>query len=153
MMLDADEIIPYLFQGAAPRDIQSLKTAGIEVVVFCAREIQPPSELMPGFLVYRCPLDDNGKDPSVSEMQLMSSVVSQVAKHVRRGQRTLVSCAMGLNRSGVVTALAVKKLTGASGKDVIRRIKSRRSQYALCNEAFTRIIVADEQTSRRRPRR
>jgi len=53
----------------------------------------------------------------------------------RRGQRVLIRCQAGLNRSGLVTAL-VLLLDGWDPADAIEEIRTRRSPWALCNQQF-----------------
>ena len=48
---------------------------------------------------------------------------------------TLVHCQAGLNRSGVVTALALMK-RGMEADDAIRLIRSKRCDACLCNDRF-----------------
>ena len=58
-----------------------------------------------------------------------------VARRVRSGERVLVTCAMGRNRSGLVSALALHFLTGISGAEAARLVKARRHN-ALTNRYF-----------------
>jgi protein-tyrosine phosphatase len=48
---------------------------------------------------------------------------------------TLVHCQAGLNRSGLVTALALMK-AGRSSKDAIELLREKRCDAVLCNTAF-----------------
>jgi protein-tyrosine phosphatase len=57
------------------------------------------------------------------------------------GQRVLIRCQAGLNRSGVVTAL-VLMLEGWSPREAIDLIRSRRSSLALCNDDFVQWLLA-----------
>src|SRR3954452_10984146 len=51
------------------------------------------------------------------------------------GDRVLIRCQAGLNRSGLVTAL-VLMLEGYDAESAIALIRERRSSWALCNDQF-----------------
>lgn len=130
-------ILPKLYQGSAPRSAVDLLNAGFETVVFCAREVQPPDHALLTLEALRCPLDDReGKIPSADWIRAVATA-REVALRVRDQRRVLVTCAMGLNRSGLVTALAVHLLTGAPGVDCIQLIQHKRPG-ALGNQSFVR---------------
>jgi hypothetical protein len=61
----------------------------------------------------------------------------------RSGDRVLIRCQAGLNRSGLVTAL-VLMLNGMAAEEAISIIRQRRSSWALCNRAFVDWLVDDE---------
>jgi len=58
------------------------------------------------------------------------------------GDRVLVRCQAGLNRSGLVTAL-VLVLAGWEPAEAIRHIRAQRSPHALFNRDFVRWLVAE----------
>jgi len=62
------------------------------------------------------------------------------------GDRVLVRCQAGLNRSGLVTAL-VLVLAGWEPADAIRRIRATRSPHALFNKHFVRWLLSDAQAA------
>lgn len=62
-----------------------------------------------------------------------------VALAVADGARVLVRCQAGLNRSGLVVAVALKYL-GWRPADAITRVRERRSPRALFNEHFVGYI-------------
>jgi protein-tyrosine phosphatase len=59
----------------------------------------------------------------------------RVSRALRRGRRVLLLCVRGRNRSGLLAALAMSYLTGASGRECARRV-SRARHMALTNQAF-----------------
>ncbi len=63
-----------------------------------------------------------------------------VQSRVRAGQRVLVRCHAGYNRSGLVIAHALV-LGGHDVNDVIDLIRRRRSRWALSNELFVDYLV------------
>ncbi len=58
------------------------------------------------------------------------------------GDKVLVRCQAGLNRSGLVTAL-VLLLAGWEPADAIRHIRTQRSPHALFNRHFVRWLVTE----------
>jgi hypothetical protein len=58
----------------------------------------------------------------------------------RAGERVLIRCQAGLNRSGLVTAL-VLMCAGYTAGDAIRLIRERRSPSALCNASFADWLI------------
>lgn len=58
-----------------------------------------------------------------------------VASRVEDGKRVLVRCQAGLNRAGLVSALALMYL-GYTAEDAIQLLRSKRSPWVLCNEYY-----------------
>ena len=110
--LDITHMAPKLYQGSYPR--VPIAPVGFKVLVLCAVELQQrPAE--PELLTLHCPLTDTGERMSEQEWALTIRVSGKVARHVADGQRTLVSCAQGRNRSGLITALVLYRLTDMNG--------------------------------------
>lgn len=67
------------------------------------------------------------------------SRLHELAEHVQwaieRGEKVLVRCQAGLNRSSLVAALALIKI-GLAPEEAIQRIRTHRSPYALFNQHF-----------------
>lgn len=120
-----------LAQGSAP-------PVGVrmpfEVVVLAAREYQPD---MPGFRVLHVPLDD-GPPPSHADRVRIRGAARRVADHVRAGDRVLVTCWQGRNRSGVIAGLALRDL-GVPGAHAADRIQ--RARNGLTNPHFRAMVV------------
>jgi protein-tyrosine phosphatase len=108
---------------------------GFEALVLAAEEYQPPAHAFPGARVMHAPLDDHYDPLTAEEWEHIIRAANFAAHHVRSGRRTLVTCQAGLNRSGIITALAVCLLTGASGREAVDLIQRRRPD-ALCNSNF-----------------
>jgi len=126
MKLDCHEIASGLFVGSAPCFGGSVAHAGFDVLVLCADEFQPPSSLYPGVIVARARLFDDGSPMSRSHAHQALSAAGFVAARVRSGGRVLVTCMQGRNRSGLVAALALTRITGRSGAEAAAVVKSRR---------------------------
>lgn len=125
---DYNWIIPdRLAQGAYPGTNPGLFQA-FDVVVYTADEKQPKGMKVPqGKFVYKLRLDDDIYRPIPQEVQVAVHRMGQsLAGHLRAGHKVLVTCAMGMNRSGIVTALTLMHLTGCSGSQAVDTVKSRR---------------------------
>jgi protein-tyrosine phosphatase len=132
---DAHNILPKLWQGSAPRPGRSVSRDGFQALVLAAEELQLPGKLFPGVRVAHAPLDDHYDPLTAHEWDVIISAANFVAHNVKRGRRTLVTCQAGLNRSGIITAMAVCLLTGAGGFDAVELVKKRRPD-ALNNTNF-----------------
>jgi protein-tyrosine phosphatase len=117
----------------------------VDVIVFTAEEYQPDATAFPGVRVRHCPFDDT-RVPSDRDIGTAWSCAEAVARDMRRGRRVLVTCRMGRNRSALVAALALHLVTGESGAEVFRLVRSRRTDDvgvpALSNPTFQRLLVA-----------
>lgn len=144
-MIDAHEIVPGLWQGSKPRPGSALGEAGFQVAVFCAREYQPSPVYFPGVQVIHAPNDDIPIYPLTPEdLKVAVQAATRVARHLAKGRKVLVTCLAGINRSGLVVALALHKAYGYSGRTCIEIVRSRRliEDYglALSNEHFVEAL-------------
>lgn len=123
------------YPGAGPSVLKSW-----DVVVYCAEELQPRYQTPKGKTLYHFPIDDDIYRPVPSEVSRMGwQLAGQLTNHVRVGHRVLVTCAMGANRSGLVTGMTLMRLNGMSGRSAVDMIKgARRSgqQEPLSNPMF-----------------
>jgi len=136
----AHKILDHLFQGGRPPPGDGLKEAGVDVLVLCAKEWQDET-LYPGLVVIKAPGDD---DPRPHRLAMFIDgwklAAELVVEHVQAGRNVLVTCMAGQNRSGIVTAMAVCKLTGASGQEAVDLVSSRRPM-ALNNQTFVQYVI------------
>lgn len=136
MKLDANQVYPGLWQGAIPPEGSALAKLGFQGLVLCAKEHQPHAERFPGVQVIHSPNDDDfSRLPTRGELQMAVQSAKKVAAMVLGGGKVLVTCRMGKNRSGLVSALTLHLLTGQSGSACIKQIQSRR-QKAMRNPGF-----------------
>lgn len=135
-MSNYDRVAPRLWQGAAPDPTRPYTE--FDVIVLCAKEYQPRFERFRGTLL-RAGFDDT-RYPTMMERKIAIRAARQVAKRLRKGQRVLVTCAMGWNRSGLVTGLSLRMATTMHPEEIIRRIRAARGDDALSNASFERII-------------
>jgi protein-tyrosine phosphatase len=130
-MIDAHRITSCLWQGANPPQGAALHAAGVNVLVLCAMEHQAPAHAYPGVDVIRAPMDDS----SVVPQQIAMSAARLATTRCCRGQRVLIACNQGRNRSGLVSALVLWNLGYGTGKRCADRVRGRRPG-ALTNSAF-----------------
>jgi len=145
MALDMQWIIPGLAQGSYPEPLKDAFRVA-DVLVLCAKELQARNvNAPPGKMIIRIPMDDDIYRP-VNRQNAMRfhQTAELVANHVRAGRRVLVTCAAGMNRSGVVTALALMRVVRMPPRNAIALIRQRRPRqgdaYPLMNPLFQQFI-------------
>lgn len=153
--LDGVSVWGSLYQGACPPAGRSLGEAGFRALVICSREICDSlrGDDYPGVLVHRCPLLDE-LAPVTTDMWKKIDEATGFVFTVRYGPHpilgsysyapTLVACQQGKNRSALVAAAAIMRISGCSGTyavDALRKVSRR----VFSNEHFAESLV------RRRP--
>jgi hypothetical protein len=133
--IDADEIAPRLWQGADPPRGGVLRNLGFRGVVLCAQEHQYAPRDFPGVRVVNAPMDDAWYVAS----ETARAAAAAGAELWRRGAKVLVVCHMGINRSGLVSALILRNITGCSGAQAVAAVKRKRPG-ALSNRAFVKFL-------------
>jgi protein-tyrosine phosphatase len=129
VVLDAHQVAPRLWQGSNPPEGGSLLRAGVDLLVLCAIEHQGGD--YPGVDVYRAPMDDSRQGPA----RAADRAAAEVARYLREGRTVLVACHEGRNRSGLVCALALRKMGRGSGRRCADQVRWHRPG-ALTNRAF-----------------
>jgi protein-tyrosine phosphatase len=138
----ASPIAPNLYQGGFPRYLSRLPSEGIDLLVLCARELQPSTDALPSDLeVVYAPMDDVDSGPTDEEKELALDAADQVVSALSAGQTVLVSCALGRNRSGLVTALALMEHFDISGREAVGHVRARRPN-ALTNTGFVKWLLS-----------
>jgi hypothetical protein len=138
-VLKAARIAQGLYQGPCPDSTEQVRRHGFHVLVFCAREIQPylPPDRAHGLHVLYVPLNDSAVDPMTDdEWSAAHSAGHEIARLTAGGARALTTCAMGLNRSGIVNAVALHYRFGVSGRNAVARVRMMRGANALHNPSF-----------------
>jgi len=143
------EIADNLWQGSAPSpELMKGVGCGFKVLVLCAEEYQPEPAHFPRQEVILSPNDDRASvPPSRAQIEQAVQSAKRVARFVASGTPVLVTCYLGLNRSGLVTALALHFLKGISGIEAIEKIQDKRGPRALSNPhlaEFLRGVKADK---------
>ena len=141
MSIDASRICGTLYQGSAPPTGPRLAQSGFDVLVLAAREVQPPAWQFPGVEVLRIPMDDVPLRLTRSQVADVKSMASMIASRLRKGQKVLVTCRAGLNRSGLLVGATLVRELQMRPTDAVRLVRDRRSFLALNNPAFVHAIV------------
>ena len=83
-------------------------------------------------------------DASIADIDLrrLREAVDFGFNRWKSGDRVLVRCQAGLNRSGLVTAL-ILMLDGLSAADAIKAIRTNRAELALFNYDFVSWLLAE----------
>jgi protein-tyrosine phosphatase len=136
--MNTSRIYDTIWQGAQPPTGPKLREFGFDVLVLCATEFQPPANQFPGVTVIHAPNDDSDMT-SRDQLDTVLQAARKVAEAARADKNVLVTCYLGLNRSGLVTALALHLLTGWPGWKCAKTVKLQRP-YALSNQHFVRLI-------------
>ena len=121
-----------LAQGSAPPPVSGIP---FDVIVLSAMEYQPD---LPGYRVLHVPLDD-GPPPDKTTRMRIRRAAREIADRVRAGQRVLVTCWQGRNRSGVLAGLAMVDL-GVPPRVAVDRIRTLRD--GLMNEHFRAMVAS-----------
>lgn len=145
---DADEVAPRLYVGSKPPPIPY---GQYDTIVLAAIEYQPPASWFEGTEVIHAPFDDAPTRRMYSnEIVTATNAAQLVARRLREGRRVLVTCAMGINRSALIAALAMHEVWGMSAEEILARIRRARSPWALSNGNFVQLLraVIDAKRSR-----
>ncbi len=138
--LDADPITETLWQGAAPPEGRAVARYGFRTLVLCAFENQPPDKAFPGVKVLRVPLDDTLRTLTAAEQHQIIETAGAMARRMRYSP-VLCTCAQGINRSGLLSAVALLLSGRSSAHDIVDHIRRRRPR-ALSNPNFVAFVRA-----------
>lgn len=110
-----------------------------DTVVLCALpfEYQPPAGSFGRARILRCPIDDGVLKPDELRRALEAGRI--VGALIGRRKRTLSTCYMGLNRSGLIAGLALL-CQGVPADKAIQMIRAARGPSALSNPHFVKIL-------------
>jgi len=140
-------IVPGIAQGSYPDPPQEAFRV-FDVLVFCAEELQPRLQPPAGKLVFKLPLDDDIYRPIPPEVgQLLHQAAQSLASYHISGKKLLITCAQGVNRSGLMTGLTMMYSLRMPARDTIQLIRAKRTVqdsdlYALCNPMFEQYLYA-----------
>ena len=137
------QITPFLFQGSFKDATENLARTyrDYDVLVFCAEELQPPPHEVPANKTrIRIPFDDTHQIEKLPLRDIMK-VAGVCAHAINHQRRVLSTCAMGLNRSGLVSALTLIAAYGLSPKDAVQLLQQKRP-HALMNQHFVQVVYA-----------
>lgn len=144
---DVNAVAPRLFVGSRPPVDVDMPT--VDVLVLCAKEIQPVKLAFHGEIL-RCPMDDATLSRDEINRALITSKAVAAALSAKR--RVLSTCAMGLNRSAFIAALALGRITYASAGELVEQIRARRDPRCLTNPHMLELLgkfIGDGRRARR----
>jgi protein-tyrosine phosphatase len=78
---------------------------------------------------------------TIAEQRVAMQAATVVVQARARGDRVLVTCMQGRNRSGLIAALALRRL-GVSADDAVSMVRSARGIGALNNAHFLALLRA-----------
>lgn len=127
-MNDADLIIPRLWLGNADsaKNRAAIVQRGINVIVNCTKDI--PFAAIPEVPYrYRVKIDDDLSQKEIGNMsRALRAVLPIIHFHWLRGDTILIHCAMGIQRSAIVTMAYLCQYHGFTPHEAYTRITSRR---------------------------
>ena len=126
-----------LFLSAAIENWQPILAKGIDTVIDLEGDVDHgvPSEANKFLFIY-LPIHDG----SMPDMDRLHGVAKLCADLIKRGDRVLSHCGMGLNRSALMAGLILMYL-GMDGKTAVARLQERRPG-ALYNEVFANYLIS-----------
>ena len=141
------KVYPNLFIGSKRA---LTEPANFDVYISAASEIKPPKSIMDAFDAYHIPLDDKPWDftKHPEELQRLVITAHDIAVLVKRGNKVLIFCHMGMNRSGLMTALTLMNL-GYTAKQALAAIRKRHG-CTLSNKSFVQALPYAERMIRGR---
>lgn len=74
-------------------------------------------------------------------VEQLNEIADVVSTALDKGGKVLVHCQAGLNRSNLITALALIK-RGSSPKDAVALLREKRSPLVLCNPTFEQWLLS-----------
>ena len=126
-----------LFLSAAIENWEPILAKGINVVIDLEGGVDHGvPELADKFLYVYLPIHD-GELPDLDRLHAVAKLSAEL---IRRGDRVLSHCGMGLNRSALMAALILRYL-GMESKDAVDRCRERRPG-ALYNEIFADYLMS-----------
>lgn len=141
-LLPADpmnRIVPNLWVGGGDVEPADAFADGFEVMVtlvgYGRDDVRPPL----GATYLHWSIADSIEE--LPDDRMLGLVADVVAHAVGNGRPTLVACSAGLNRSGMVAALALQRL-GHAPEATVELLRAARGPYALCNGLFERRVLA-----------
>ena len=148
--MDTTRIAPRLHVGSVPAAGMAAHDHGFHVLVLCALPEEYGGgrylERYEGVTVVACPLDDSAKRGiSRAEVALAEETAARIAVAIYRGRRALVTCMQGRNRSAIVAALTLRRLTSWSGSRATEAVRAAREAVTgpgtvLCNPSFEKYL-------------
>lgn len=132
-----------IFQTSYLEIPHDLAAASIHLVIYTAAE-KPPLAHHRGAVLEYHPSEDKNMDSSsplyAKTVENAKRAATSVSKVVKDGKNALIVCNQGINRSSLVTAFSIKRISNLTSWEVINLIKAKR-QGTLTNGSFMSMIL------------
>ncbi len=148
----AHEILPGLWLGnrGASHDIEFLRQHEITVIFNCSKDIPFKQGVHPSMHQYRVPLDDNLQSDEIRNLEHWSwEVAYKIAKERMAGNRILVHCHAGMQRSAACVAIYLIATYRCTTDEAVAFIKQKRPIAFFGNVNFYKSIKGFEDGFRR----
>ena len=136
--MDISPLTAELSIGSAPKK-GTITTEICDLLVLAACNFQPPDSDYPEVQVLKVPLIDGGQPPSIGHVRIAINAARAIVFRIREGDRVLVTCEKGHNRSALVAGMALLGL-GWSAPQAIKAIVKARGDAAFSNKYFVGIL-------------
>lgn len=137
-------------QGDCESAEEAIRRRTFDLVILCAEELDEMFRLLleaypaQAERVHFAPNDDAVR-VNRRQLRIAATAARKAADAYKRGERVLITCAAGRNRSGLVTAMALHFVSGCGGAAAAEIVKARRqapSGPALSNRTFEQFLRA-----------
>lgn len=148
----AHEILPGLWLGnrGASQDLDFLREKQITAIFNCTKDIPFRQGVHPSMHQYRIPLDDNLQPDELRNLEHWSwEVAYKIAKERASGNRILVHCHAGMQRSAASVAIYLIATYRCTTDEAIAFLKQRRPVAFYGNVNFYKSIKGFEDGFRR----
>lgn len=131
-----------IFQAGRMEIPGYLRSGHIHTLILSAKEFQPVG--ITSVETFRVRLVDS---KHLNQFEIVDTIFSAeeaaklAATRVMQGKNVLITCHAGLNRSGLIVGLTLKKLTAFSPEQILQTIRKNR-WGALFNPLFVEILKA-----------
>ena len=129
-----------LFVGSYPHE-GAVQRSLVDVIVGVAEE-HVVAAAHAGIDVLNRPLKDDGERPIPEERRRAELVAREVADMLRAGERVLVACELGLNRSAWVAGMALLLLgIVGTGRAAVETLEAKRGPQVFTNNPYMRRLL------------
>lgn len=117
------------------QNINFLKMNNINVIVNCTKDVPFINHV---HFKYRIPVNDDLQEKSFDEMAVaMSYIIPVLVKHVERGDRILIHCHAGMQRSAIITLALLTVLTFP---DVFKSLDKNTDVSSFLDKFYNKLI-------------